>query len=358
MLSPSALIVAFFAAAAATPAVRALAARLGIVDRPDNGRKFHRSPTPLLGGMAVFAAVAAAVIVAAGLGWLPGPHIREKYLAGIIAAGALLVIGGSLDDRFDLRPSRQIVWPIAAAAIIVASGIGVAYVTNPLGGQLFLDRWSVTVLRWRGIPYRISLIADAFTFFWLLGMTYTTKLLDGLDGLVAGVTAIGAVIIAFVSITRDVAQPDTATLALIVAGAFLGFLIYNFSPATIFLGEGGSTLAGFLLGTLAIISGGKIATTLLVLGLPLFDAALVIMRRWFWEKRSPMSADRSHLHFRLLDLGFTERQVVLFYWFAAALFGVSTFVLQGWEKLVALAAIASVMIAATAAAAVVFKKRT
>ncbi len=351
------LLIAFLAAIVVTPMVRATSTRLGIVDRPDGGRKTHSRPIPLLGGLALFFAIAFTILWALYAGWLPGPHIKEKYLFGLLLATTLLVIGGALDDRFNLRPSRQIIWPILATLAVVASGIGVVYITNPLGGQLVLDRISVVVLWWKGIPYRFTLLADIFTFLWLLGMTYTTKLLDGLDGLVSGITVIGAIIIAVVSITRDVAQPDTATLALIVAGAFLGFLLFNFHPATIFLGEGGSTLAGFLLGTLAIISGGKIATTLLVIALPLFDAAIVILRRMFVERRSPTSADRTHLHFRLLDLGFTPRQVVLFYWFVAALFGVATFVLQGWEKLIVLALVGSVIIATTAVTMIIFKKR-
>ena len=349
-------IIAFLAAVVVTPVVRVISTLLGVIDRPDGNRKMHRRSTPLLGGLALFIAIAFTIVVAMYAGWLPGPHIKEKYLFGILIAASLLVIGGALDDRFNLRPSRQILWPIVAAAVIVASGIGVVYVTNPLGGQVFLNRISYTVLWWKGIPYRFTLLADTFTFLWLLGMTYTTKFLDGLDGLVSGITVIGAIILAFVSVTRDVAQPDTAILALIVAGAFLGFLLFNFHPAKIFLGEGGSTLAGFLLGTLAIISGGKIATTLLVIGLPLLDAALVIVRRAFWERRSPTSGDRSHLHFRLLDLGWTQRQVVLFYWFIAALFGVSTFVLQGWEKLIAFAMIGSVIFFASLATMTLHKK--
>jgi UDP-GlcNAc:undecaprenyl-phosphate/decaprenyl-phosphate GlcNAc-1-phosphate transferase len=335
------------AALVMTPLVRRLATVLGVVDRPDASRKFHAAPVPLLGGLAVIAALAVGAFVAHRLGVLPGVHIKEKYLIGILLASALLAIGGALDDRFNLRASRQIVWPALAALVIIGSGIGISYVTNPLGGILHLDRFVQTVLWWDGIPYKITLLADIFTFVWLLGMTYTTKLLDGVDGLVSGIAVIGALTIAAVSVTRDVAQPDTAILALVIAGAFAGFLVFNYHPARIFLGEGGSTLAGFLLGTLAIVSGGKIATALLVLGLPLFDAMFVIFGRLF-DRKPLAAADRTHLHLRLRDLGFTDRQVVLFYWFVSALFGVSTFVLQGWEKVAALMLLASVLMAATA----------
>lgn len=348
---------AFLAAIVATPLVRRAAVKVGAVDKPDGARKHHAAPTALIGGFAVFAAFAFAACVAVWLGALPGTHIKEKFLVGILLAGILLVFGGALDDRLNLKPSSQLVWPMLASLVIIASGIGVTYITNPFGGQIFLDRYIQTVLWWQGIPYKVTFVADAFTFLWLMGMTYTTKLLDGVDGLVPGITAIGALVIAAVSVTRDVAQPDTAILALAVAGAFIGFLVFNFHPASIFLGEGGSTLAGFLLGTLAIVSGGKIATALLVLGLPIFDAAAVIFRRLVIDRKPITSADRSHLHLRLRDLGFGERQIVLFYWFTAALFGTSTLTLHGWEKLAALGFTASVLVAATAVAMAIRRKR-
>lgn len=349
-------LIAFVVALVATPAVRALAWRTGVVDRPDGGRKAHGRPVALMGGVALLMAVVAAIVVAVASGLLPGEHIRGKYLAGILAAVTLLAVGGALDDRYDLRPRTQILWPFLAAVVIVASGIGVAYVTNPFGGQLNLDRHMFTVLWWDGIPYRLTLLADVFTLTWLLGMTYTTKFLDGLDGLVSGMAVIGAIVIAAVSVMKEVAQPDTAALALIVAAAFLGFLAYNASPASIFLGEGGSTMAGFLLGVLAIISGGKIATTLLVLGLPIFDAAFVIVRRLVTGK-SPTKGDRTHLHFRLIDAGMTQRQVVTLYWFLAALFGTSTLILQGWEKLVAIGLLVSVLLALTGLGMLAYRKR-
>jgi len=358
-MPPSAIfaaILAFAVAAVVTPLVRRLSWRLGVVDKPGGERKLHGRPVALLGGLAIFLAIALSVVASVALGWLPGEHIKGKYLAGIIAAALILAVGGMLDDAYDLPPARQIAWPVLAALVIVASGIGIKYITNPLGGQIFLDRYAVTALWFGGIPYKISLIADLFTVCWLLGMTYTTKFLDGLDGLVSGITVIGALVIAAVSMMKEVSQPDTAALALIVAAAFFGFLLFNASPASIFLGEGGSTMAGFLLGTLAIISGGKIATTLLVVGLPLFDALFVIFRR-VRQRRSPTSGDRSHLHFRLLDLGFTPRQVVLFYYFVAALFGTSTLILKGWEKLAAIGLLASVLIALTAAGMVAYRKR-
>ncbi len=348
--------ISFAVAACVTPLVRFLAWRTGVVDRPDGERKAHGRPVALLGGVAVFVAMAVAVATAIGFGWLPGLHVKGKFLISIVIAAFLLMFGGAWDDARNLRPWKQIVWPVLAALAIVASGIGITFVTNPFGGQLYLNGFSVTVLWLAGIPYKVTPLADAFTVLWLLGMTYTTKFLDGLDGLVSGVTVIGALVVAAVSLMKEVSQPDTAVLAVIVAAAFAGFLLFNGSPASIFLGEGGSTMAGFLLGTLAIISGGKIATTLLVLGLPIFDAAFVIVRRLL-QKKSPAAGDRSHLHFRLLDFGWSQRQVVLLYYFVAALFGTSTLILQGWEKVAAIGMVASILVALTAVAMLAYRKK-
>ncbi|MDD5251915.1 MAG: MraY family glycosyltransferase [Patescibacteria group bacterium] len=342
-------IAAFAAAVAVTPLVRRFARQRGIFGYP-GGRRQHEKPTPLWGGVAIFAALAVGLGVAWVAGALPGSHIPAKHVWGIVIAAALLVTGGALDDRFDFRPCQQIIWPLLAVIAVIVSGIGIDFVTNPFGGQLYLDRWQWTVLWWDGLPYKLTFVADVFTVVWLMTMTYTTKFLDGLDGLVAGVAVIGAVVVACVSALQDVTQPDTATLALVVAGAFAGFLIFNFSPASIFLGEGGSTLAGFLLGTLAIISGGKIATTLLVLGLPLFDAVLVVLRRVLLLHRSPFVGDRTHLHFRLQDLGLTPRQTVLFYYLCAAAFGTSTLVLSGQQKLAAIGLVVSLIVIILAAA--------
>ncbi|MFH2062952.1 MAG: MraY family glycosyltransferase [bacterium] len=331
---------------AVTALVRVMARHYGVLDRP-GGRKRHGTPTPLLGGFAIYLSLVGAVVALSSMGLFNGSHIKAKYLVGIIAAASFLAFGGALDDRYDLKPWRQLIWPVLAVVAVIASGIGVAYVTNPFGGVIELNRMTTTVLWLDGIPYRLTLLADLFALAWLLTMTYTTKFLDGLDGLVSGVTVIGCLVVAAVSLTRDVAQPDTALLALAIGGVFAGFLAFNFHPARMFLGEGGSTLAGFLLGTLAIISGGKIATTLLVLGLPLFDAMVVVVRRLL-AGRSPFGGDRSHLHFLLVDGGIPHGRAVLLYWFLSALFGISTLLLDGLQKMAAFALAGSLVLGGAA----------
>lgn len=322
-------------AAALTPRFAAWARGRGIVDVPEERRKLHSRPTPLLGGIAIYLAFTIAIGFVAW--WTRAPfegRISPFELGAVFLGGLILVIGGYFDDRYRLRPARQFLFPLIAVAIVAAAGIGISKITNPLGGVIRLVPW-VTV---------------AFTVAWLLGTTYTMKLLDGLDGLVSGITAIGALLITALSLTSRYYQPDVAVVALALAGACIGFLAFNFHPARIFLGEGGSTLCGFLLGILAIISGGKVATALLVMGIPVVDVALVIGQRLFRRGRVTRG-DRSHLHFRLLDLGFSHRGAVLFLYVLAAGFGVTTLFLQAREKLVTIGLIAMIAIVLSVMAA-------
>lgn len=317
--------------------VRRVALRFSIVDVPDHGRKQHAQPTPLLGGIAVIGAVIGGLVIA----WptLVGGYILPKHIIGLIVSGLIIAIGGWCDDRYTLPPRFQIVFPLTAALVIVASGIGIDYISNPFGEALRLDRWSITLFTWNELPYRLTVIADLFTILWLMGTMYTTKFLDGVDGLVSGVTVIGSVILFFLSVSAAVYQPETAHIALIVAAAFAAFLVFNWHPASIFLGESGSLFAGFMLGVVAIVSGAKIATTLLIVGIPVLDVAWVIIQRLVLHRRSPLQADRTHLHLRLLDAGLSQRQVVVLLYALTAAFGLSSLFLHSRAKVVALVAL-------------------
>jgi len=301
--------------------VRRVAYKFQIVDQPAP-RKIHSQPIPLLGGVAVYLGMVLSIL----LFWsrLSDSVIVPKYLLGIIIAGGILMIGGVLDDKFNLRPSQQIIFPAIATLVIIISGIGIRYVTNPMGGYLHFDQWKILLFWHQGVPYYFTVVADIFTFVWLMGMMYVTKLLDGLDGLASGIGIIGSFIIFGVSLFWDVADSATSILALILAGALLGFWWWNWHPAKIFLGEGGSVLIGFMLGVLAIISGGKIATALLIMGIPILDVAWVIIRRVFFDKHSLAKADRKHLHHRLLDIGFSHQRAVIFLYVITAIFGLSS----------------------------------
>lgn len=327
----------FILAVILTGFVRRVALKYKIIDEPTEPRKIHKKPMPLLGGLAIFLSffgVLAYYIFFTDK--ILGTEIFAKNLIGVFLGGALLMIGGFLDDKFKLKPKYQIIWPTLATIVVIASGVGINQITNPLGGLFHLDTWQKIIFWWQGIPYKITILADLFTFVWLMGMMYTTKFLDGLDGLVSGVSTIGAVIIFFVSLMAEVAQPGTAMLAIIFAGACAGFLVWNFNPAKIFLGEGGSLFTGFILGVLSIIAGGKIATTLLIMGLPILDAAIVIIRRLRSRPKSLVLADQKHLHFRLLDAGMSQRQAVLSLYFVTLAFGTSTLFLKSGGKVFAL----------------------
>jgi UDP-GlcNAc:undecaprenyl-phosphate GlcNAc-1-phosphate transferase len=333
-------IIALVLAVLLTGVVRRLALRTNIVDEPNEERKIHKKPIPLLGGLAIF------ISFFAVLGYyffftdkMAGGQILGKHLIGVFIGGLLIMIGGFLDDKYKLAPKWQIIWPTLAAIVVIVSGVGINYISSPIGGLVNLNNWQFTLFHFNGIPYKITLLADLFTLVWLLGMMYTTKFLDGLDGLVSGVTTIGAIIIFFVSLMAEVSQPETALLAIIFAGACLGFLAWNFNPAKIFLGEGGSLFTGFILGVLSIIAGGKIATTLLIMGLPILDAFLVLVQRLVAKPKSLVLADQKHLHFRMLDAGLSQRQAVLSLYFVTLVFGTSTLVLKSEGKLFALGAL-------------------
>ena len=341
--------------------IKKLALKWQIVDRPGVSpeRKIQKASVPLLGGLAIFLSFSLVM-----LGYtlfsdrVLGGYMLPKYLIGITIGGLLLMIGGFLDDKYNLKPRRQIIWPILACLVIIASGIGITYITNPFGGTVYLDNIKIKLFTLDGLPYYFTLFADVFGFIWLLSMMYTTKLLDGLDGLVSGMTTIGAIVIFFLSLNKEVAQPETALLAIILAGASLGFLLFNFHPARIFLGEGGSLWTGFMLGVLSIISGAKIATTLLIMGIAILDVIWVIIRRLFFEKKSPFgTADRKHLHFRLLDVGLSHRQAVLFLWFFSLCFGLTALFFKGQQKLITLIVLATVMLILALILAVAYNKR-
>ncbi len=330
-----------------TPLIRRYGRRAGVLDRPETApdRKLQRAPVPLLGGLAVYGAFLLTVflVLLVAPDRLLGGYLLPKHLVGILLGGLLLMIGGYRDDRKPQSPRRQILWPIIAALAVIASGIGITYLSNPFGAPIRLDHWSLTLFSIGGVPYHVVLLADFFAFLWLLIAMYTTKFLDGLDGLVSGVSVIGMVILFFLSGSQLVGQPETALLAIIAAGSFLGFLAFNFHPASIFLGEGGSLFAGFLLGALAIVSGGKIATALLILGIPMLDVLWVIGRRLVVERHSAALADRKHLHFRLLDLGLSHRSTVLLLYCFTAVFGSATLFFHGKAKVIVLAILGIIM---------------
>jgi len=310
-----------------TLAVRSAAIKFKILDYPDNDRKRHTSPVPLWGGLAIFLAFWAMVVWLIFCTNIEHKHLSDASLAGLFLGSGLLVIIGLIDDKRRLSPIFRLGATAVAAFCVIAGGTELTAITNPFGGYIPLDMWHVGDL---------LVLANALIFFWILGMTYTVKILDGLDGLVNGVVMIGALMIHFLTASGQFYQADVSAISLILAGVCLGSLILNFYPAKIFLGEAGGLFLGFVLGALAIVAGGKIATALLVLAVPILDLARVIYLR-FKIGQPVFSGDRRHLHFKLLDLGLGHRQTVLIFYAIALAFGLTTLFLHSWGKLIILA---------------------
>lgn len=317
MLYSAIFFLAAFSCLLLTLAVGRLAAYFKIQDKPDEARKRHRKPVPLLGGLALylsFFGVAAALFYFKIL-----PVGLVSPLKWLFFSGAIIMIGGFLDDKYSLPPKLQIWFPLAAIAVAAAGGTRIHLIANPSGGVFLLG----------------PAISFVLSFFWLLTIAYTTKILDGLDGLVSGMIVIGSLTIFLFSTLTDFKEAGLSYVAVVLAGAFLGFLILNRYPAKIFLGESGSLFAGFILGGLAIMTGAKIAVTLMVLALPLIDLAAVIIKRWL--KGKPIwKGDRLHLHYLLVDRGWKPQNVVYLFWGLSALMGLASVFLPSIWKILSL----------------------
>lgn len=300
-----------------------LAKKIKLVDQAGVlDRKIHTNNIPLGGGLAIFITW----ILVAGLLWqqgiIPDQRFDIDLLLWVGLSSLILMLNGILDDKYAWSAKITILGPLVAIIMVLLAGLRINYITSPLGGIWYLNHL------WVGI----SII---LTFLWLLGMTYTTKLLDGMDGLAASISLIAALAIFIVSLSWDIKGATTSYLSIILVGAIFGFLLWNWHPAKIFLGEAGSTWLGFILAVLAVISGSKIATALLVMGLPVLDIVIVIIRR-IKKGQSIWQGDQEHLHFRLLNQSWSQRQVVLFFCVVSLLFGITAIFANTVIKITAL----------------------
>ena len=308
-------VIAFPIGFAGTLLVRGLAIRRDWLVPTGPGR-IHRRPVPQLGGVAILAGFMAAVLVAVPM---------DSRVLGLMLGAVVVVIIALADDFRDLSPRDKLIGQLLAAAIPLAFGIRIDGVSNPFGGLLILP----------------LVLAIPFTLFWTTGMMNAINFLDGVDGLADGVAAIATAIL--VTLSVQLGQPLVATVGIALIAAALGFLPFNLFRASIFLGDSGAHLLGYVIAVLAIMGGAKIATALLVLGIPILDVAWAVIRRWRAGGRVA-GRDTDHLHHRLLRAGLPQPAVVFAYYTVSAGFGLIALYLHKYEKLVALGVLGVLMV--------------
>jgi UDP-GlcNAc:undecaprenyl-phosphate GlcNAc-1-phosphate transferase len=324
-------ITAFVLTGLITPLSAKLGRRLGLTDRP-GGRREHQGEVPRVGGIALFAGFVGAGLLVFGLSllgvWPPIGAEDCKLLTGVLVGSAFVFLFGLWDDRRELPAWPQFAAQFGAALIAIGFDIIVERATLPIFG--YIEKFPA----WITYP---------LTIFWIMGMINTVNWLDGLDGLAAGVAAIAGLLFAIHA--YSLGQTVVALFPLALAAACLGFLPFNFHPARIFMGSSGSMLLGFALASLSILAPAKVATALLVLGIPILDVVWLIVQRWR-QRGNPTLAGRDHLHYRLLDLGFSQRQIVSLYYTFCAAFGLLALLIEDrLFKLVALAVMAGLTLA-------------
>lgn len=300
------LVLACFLSWATTPWIKKLALKVGATDAP-NARKVHTKTMPRLGGVAIYIGFVLTVLSTQDL---------NREILGLLIGCTVILLVGILDDIYGLSPKLKFLGQFIAALVLIAFGYKVRFVTHPWEAGTIID------LEYLAIP---------FTILWIIGVTNAVNLIDGLDGLAAGTSAIAAITMALVGFTSG--QAVAASLALILAASILGFLRYNFHPAQIFMGDCGSLFLGYALGALAISGLTKGATVIslfipvVILGIPIMDTLFAIVRR-FSNGRPIFQPDKKHLHHCLLELGLSHKGTVLVIYFIDACLGASAVVLS------------------------------
>ena len=296
------LVVGGVIALVTTPLMGRLGLRLSMTQAP-GGRRRHQGVISRLGGMGLVLGFFGAIVACRALTIPTADPNETRRFWGLVIGSALMALVGLLDDRYELPANVQYAGYLLAAAVATVSLIILERFNNPLTDQ--------TVV----LP---ALIYIPLTLFWMTGMTVTVNWLDGLDGLAAGIAAILAAVLS-AHMYRS-GQYSVVPQALALLGASLGFLVFNVSPARVYLGSNGAFFLGYVIGALGLIAGGRVATVLLVMGIPIVDVAWTILDRWRHGIR-PFSGDRRHLHFRLQDAGISTRTIVFIYWAFCAVAG-------------------------------------
>jgi UDP-GlcNAc:undecaprenyl-phosphate/decaprenyl-phosphate GlcNAc-1-phosphate transferase len=304
------MIIAGLLSLAFTPLIRKFAVCINAVSIPKDSRRVHKKPIPLIGGLAIYFSFMVTILLKKG-------NLSQTEI-GMVLGASVITLGGFLDDKFELKPYQKLIFQIIGACLLIVFGVRILRITNPF---------------YKINPYiDISWVSIPLTIIWVVGVTNALNLIDGLDGLAAGIAFISCITIMIIALLNG--RMEAAFLTAILSGAILGFLPYNFNPARIFMGDTGAQLLGFLLAAISMEGAIKsaaafaIVVPILAIGLPIYDTLFAMIRRKINGK--PISqADRGHLHHRLLDMGLTQRQVVIImYLISAILGGISVFAMQ------------------------------
>ena len=332
-----ALFVALVVSFLTSPVVKAFAYKVGAVDVPKDNRRMHHVPIPRLGGLAVFFGFIISILLFV--------EMTDQFRS-ILLGAVIIVVLGVVDDITPLPAKLKFLVQIGAALIPAMNGVVIHVLSNP---NLFSEN-----------PYwNLGMLSVPATVLWIVAITNAVNLIDGLDGLAIGVSAISATTVLVISLL--VSEVQVAMVMAALVGACVGFMPYNINPAKMFMGDTGATFLGFILACMsveglfkswAIIS---FAVPFLILGLPIFDTAFAFIRR-IAHGQSPMQADRSHIHHRLIDMGLNQKQAVATLYVISAILGLSAVVLTTSGELRAMMFFVSLCVVALVAARVVFPK--
>jgi UDP-GlcNAc:undecaprenyl-phosphate GlcNAc-1-phosphate transferase len=325
-----ALVTSLVISLVATPLVKKFACKVGAVDVPTDGRRMHNHPIPRMGGLAIFVGFVLSVLLFAKI---------DKQIQGMLIGAVIIVAVGAVDDVYPLPALFKFAVQIVAALVAVLHGVQINIVSNPVffssSEYLFLGKLSIPI-----------------TVIWIVAITNSVNLIDGLDGLAVGVSTIGSVAMLIIAIVFN--EGNVAIIIAALVGACVGFMPYNLNPAKIFMGDTGALFLGFILANLSVMGLFKMYTIIsfavpfLVVGLPLFDTVMAIVRRII-RGENPMKPDREHFHHRLIDMGMNQKQAVAFLYLISAILGLVAVVITTAGEIKAILLICALCIVASIA---------
>jgi len=296
-----------------TPLAKYTAMKIGAIDVPKDERRVHKVPIPRLGGLAIYLATMISMFIFLDL---------DKTIISIMIGGTIIVISGIIDDIKPMSAKMKLLFQILASIVLILGDVKIEFLGNPFVKNGIIN---------------LGILSIPVTIFWVVGITNTLNLIDGLDGLSAGVGAIAAVSLFFVAAKVDYIDTSMVmVMCAIIAGSAFGFLPHNFNPAKIFMGDTGALFLGYMLSVVAIegvmksVATITIVVPILALGLPIFDTSFAIVRRII-NKRPISEADKGHVHHRLLAKGLSQKQAVLVLYVVSAIFGTSAVLMAGMK---------------------------